>query len=340
MNTRPRTLLNVFVPAAILAGVLSLLVIGHQDEATGELLLAQESIDFHDVPEWEGEVERSILVQNIGDGELRIRRIANNCTYAQVDGPQQLQPGESAELCVKLDPARIPTTVDPGTVVISTDSPKTPRAYLTLHASVKRFAEFSAETCDFGEIFPGTVHQRQVHLLVNAPIDVNQVELMPAPPGLKWLMGARHDSESLLQLRLGPLKEKGLFSSILTASLPNGRTLVLPVVAQVIAPVRAEPAHLFFESITPGSLASEQLVLRGTRPFSLVRVESPTTLRVECLGESPSDEWQLQVRCLPSSTECLLREEIQVWTSIDTEPVRIPVYGVIRTASVPQTTES
>ena len=103
-----------------------------------------------------------------------------------------------------------------------------------VNAVPKPFAELSTDLCDFGDILPDTTHEQQVTLSVNVPMDTDKIRLMPTHhPALTWTPTPTSEGNFLITIQLGPLKELGIFSALLTVAFPNERTLTLPIIARV-----------------------------------------------------------------------------------------------------------
>ena len=113
-----------------------------------------------------------------------------------------------------------------------------------VNAVPKPFAELSTDLCDFGDILPDTTHEQQVTLSVNVPMDTDKIRLMPTHhPALTWKRAPTSEGNFLITIQLGPLKELGIFSALLTVAFPNERTLTLPVITRVVVPVTGQFNH-------------------------------------------------------------------------------------------------
>ena len=103
-----------------------------------------------------------------------------------------------------------------------------------VNAVPKPFAELSTDLCDFGNILSDTTHEQQVTLSVNVPMDTDKIRLMPTHHlALTWKRAPTSEGNFLITIQLGPLKELGIFSALLTVAFPNERTLTLPIIARV-----------------------------------------------------------------------------------------------------------
>ncbi len=231
-----RTLLTtIVIPALLISGLIAFLINNRQGPAA-ELILTPQRIHFGTLPEWEGPVTRSVTARNVGKSPLRIQNVHTGCSYAEITGPEVLQPDTDGTFQIVINPETLPDHETSATATIFTDSPKTPIVYLTIIATAKRFATLTPNICEFGNIKPETRHQKTIKLAVNAPLDTSDIRLLPSGhESLTWeIMSNPGTDTSRITVRLGPLKNSGIFSSLLTVHFPNQRTLTLPVTAEVV----------------------------------------------------------------------------------------------------------
>lgn len=233
--SRRTIITTIIIPILLISGLIVVLV-NNRDESAAALVLAQQQIHFGMLPEWKGSVTQSLPAQNIGGHPLHIQRIQTGCSYAEITGPDVIQPDEESTFQIVLNPELLPTDETSVTAAIFTDSPKTPIVNLTIIAAAKRFAILNPDVCKFGDILPETMHQKTINLIVNAPLDISNIRLLPS--GHEALIGEITPNlgtdTSLVTVQLGPLKGRGVFSSLLTVYFPNQRTLTFPVTAKVV----------------------------------------------------------------------------------------------------------
>ena len=236
-----RTLLTtIVIPILLISGLIVFLINNRQGPAA-ELVLMSQQVHFGTLPEWQGPVTRSLTARNVGKYPLRIQNVHTGCSYAEITGPEVLQPDTDGTFQIVINPETLPDHETSATATIFTDSPKIPIVHLTIIAAAKRFATLAPNVCEFGNIRPETVHQKTVKLAVNATLNTSDIHLLPSGrESLTWEItpNPRTDT-SLITVQLGPLKDSGTFSSLLTVHFPNQRTLTLPVTATIAA---REPA--------------------------------------------------------------------------------------------------
>ena len=322
----------IIIPALLISGLIIFLVNNPRESAT-ELILVQQHIDFGILPEWEGPVTRSVIARNISKNVLRIQSVHTGCSYAKITGPEQIQPDKEAVFHVVINPEILPADQTSATATIFTDSPKTPSVALTIVATAKRFATLNPDVCDFGNILPETTHQKTLKLAVNAPLNTTHIRLLPSNHSrLTWEMTPDPDTDNFfITIQLGPRKDRGPFSSLLTVAFPNERTLALPVTAEVIAPVTAHPQTLSYGVAVAGTQPSLVFTLSAESAFEVLKVDPPTVLEVSIMNDT-GKQHQKRLKVVwhvPDAPEPL-REEIQILTTAARLPIRIPVYGFIQ----------
>ena len=328
-----RTILTyIIIPALLISGLIIVLLNNPRESAT-ELILAQQHIDFGILPEWEGPVTQSVTARNVGKNTLRIQRVHTGCSYAKITAPELIRPDEEAAFHIVIDPEILPADETSATATIFTDSLKTPSVSLTIVAAAKRFATLNPDVCDFGNIHSETMHQKQLKLSVNAPLNTSDIRLLPSNhPRLTWEMTPDPNTDNFfITIQLASLKDRGTFSSLLTLAFLNERTLTLPVTAEVKAPVTAQPQTLSYRVAVAGTQLSLEFTLSAESPFEVLKVETPTALDVSVM-KNAGKQHQKRLKVVwhvPNSPEPL-REEIQILTTADPLPIRIPVYGFIQ----------
>ena len=330
--SRRTILTTIIVPALLISGLI-IVLINNPRESPAELVLAQQQIHFGTLPEWEGSVTQPLTARNIGRDTLHIQRIHTGCSYAEITGPDVIQPDGEGAFQIVLNPELLPTDETSATVAIFTDSRKTPIVYLTIIAAAKRFAILNPDVCEFGDILPETTHQKKVRLSVNAPLNTSDIRLLPSThQEITWNMIPDSGTDTfLIAVQLDPLNEKGLFSSLVTVAFPNGRTLTLPVTAKVVSPVTAQPQTLFYGTGVPGTQRSLEFTLSAKMPFEVLKVVVPADLAVNDLsGPNKQNQKRLKVVWTVPNSSVPLRDKIQILTTVDPLPLHIPVYGFVQ----------
>ncbi|MCY3744080.1 MAG: DUF1573 domain-containing protein [Candidatus Poribacteria bacterium] len=329
-----RTILTyIIIPTLLIAGLIIFLR-NNPQEPTPELLLERQHINFGTLPEWDGPVTRTVTARNVGKNTLRIQNVHTGCSYAKITAPEQIRPNEAAAFHIDINPEILPADQTLATATIFTDSLKTPSVSLTIVAAAKRFATLNPDVCDFGNIRPETTHQKELKLIVNAPLNTSDLRLLPSNHSrLTWEMTPDPDTDTsfLVTVQLAPRKDRGTFSSLLTVAFPNERTLTLPVTAKVMAPVTAHPQTLSYGVAVAGTQPSLEFTLSAESRFEVLKVETPTVLEVSIMSDT-GKQHQKRLKVVwhvPDAPEPL-REEIQILTTADPLPIRIPVYGFIQ----------
>lgn len=352
-----RSIITTIVIPVLLISVLIIFLVNNQQEFPGELVFAQNKVDFGTIPEWEGTVTRSVTAKNEGRSPLQIERIRAGCSYAKITGPETIQPDEEGTFEVVLNPKIVPTDAKAATAILFTDSPRTPQVYLTIVATAMRFATLSADICDFGQIIPDTTHEKKIKLCVNMPLNLEEVRLMPsAHPSLTWQMSPDPNSGCfLITIKLQTPKKlsqentefraynvEKLLSAMLTVAFPNERTLTLPITARIVRVVTVQPKTLSYGAVDKDANPSAEFTLSAKTSFRVLSIQVSDTLRVaapddwtqslQAYNNHEQQEKRFKVFWHVETSPILLREEIKVLTTAETLPITIPVYGLIRTS--------
>lgn len=332
-----------------------IVLLNNQRGLYGELVLSKEQVDFGKLPEWEGHVTRTVSVRNIGKKPITIHRIQTGCSYAEIEGPKVIQPETEATFRIILNPQLLPEEDDTTTTAIFlTDSPKTQELYLTITAKAIRFATLSAEVCDFGEILPETSHQMNIKLCVNAPLNQEEIRLLPPQKSiLTWKLAPDSNSQCYIitiQLRIPkrdklfdveshPIQTEELLSSLLTIAFSNERSFTLPVIARIVESVIAEPTSLSYGVVNGKATPFLKFMLSSKTDFKVISIHTPKHLEVVDISNTeqpkpsiPQYQKWFKATWYVEDSPPLLREEIQITTSATSSRIRIPVYGFIQSS--------
>ena len=350
-----RSVITTIIIPVLLISVLVIVIVNNQREYPGELVFAQNKVNFGTIPEWKGVVTRSVTAKNEGKKPLRIEKIQTGRGYAKITGPERLQPNEEGTFRVVLDPKIVPPDATATTAILFTDSPRTPQVYLTIVATAKRFATLSTEICDFGQITPETTHEKNIKLLVNAPLNLAEIRLMlPAHPSLTWKMSLDPNAACFritIQLQASkewkqgdtenqPYNAEKLLSAILTVAFPNERTLTLPIIARIVRPVTVQPETLSYGAVDTNAKPFAEFTLSAKTAFKVLSMQVPHYLRIAApanwtqslcaYNKQAQQEKRFKVFWEVANSPTLLHEEIHIQTTAETVPMTIPVYGLIR----------
>lgn len=347
-----RKIITTIILPAILISALIIVIINNQQDTSGELVLSSQELDFGTVPEWQGKVTEEINATNIGKQPISIHRIQVGYGFVQIEGPTSIQPESEQKFKIHFTPPILPPDQTTATAIFFTDSPKTPQVYLTINALVERFATLSAAVCDFGNIEPETDYEKKVRLCVHAPMNHDQIRLIPSGnPILSWEMEPDIKSECyIISIKLkislnenenddesDKYSQSTPFSALLTVAFPNDRTLTLPTIARIVPPVVVQPESLSYGIIVGDNTPSLEFTLSAKNTFNILNIEAREFLQIIVTSvpmESEETErpykYRFSVTLDTSVAPTLLREEIIVTTTATHEPIRIPIYGYIK----------
>jgi len=349
--SRRTILTTIIIPGLLISGLI-LFLVNNQREFPGELVLSQNQIDFGMVPEWEAAVDRTVTARNIGKETLYIKRMESGCSFAEIEGPKVIKSKTEETFKVIVDPQYVPPEKTTATAIFFTDSSKTPQVYLTIITTGMKFATLSAEVCDFAEVETDMAYEKLVRLCVNAPMNREEIHLLPTGnPMLTWDIEPESGTDCfVITIRMHvPSREKLIdvksqnttgnmpFSSLLTVAFPNDRTLTLPVIARLVGPVSVQPETLSFGAVSGSTVPHLEFTISAKKDFEIVTLEVQEHLQVTDISDSvepkkdsPYFERRFKVTLDVLKSPTYLREEILIRTSLTSVPVRIPVFGFIR----------
>lgn len=198
---------------------------------------------------------------------------------------------------------------------------------------------------------PDTPYEKRVKLCVNAPLNQEEIRLLPSEyPMLSWVMAPDPSSECfIITIQLRVSKKDGVvnpathhynigkpFSALLTVAFPNERTLTLPIVARIVGPVKVKPESLSYGAVNVETTPSLEFTLSAKTEFKILSIQTPNYLKIVDISKTvnskmnPShyERW-FKVSWDTSKSPSLLREEIHITTSVVSSPIRIPVYGYV-----------
>ncbi len=349
-----RTILTTIIIPILLISGLIIFLINNRREFPGELVLSNERLDFGNVPEWKGQVIQTVLARNIGPKEIHITKIQTGCSYVDIEGPKVISSDSDATFKVLLDPQFLPDRTSTATAIIFTDSPKTPQVYLTIVAKATRFATLSAEICDFGEILLEQMPEKEIKMCVNEPLHQENIRILPIKHKLlRWkitriqntdcyaisiqLRFPKRDKTDVVQTRSHNAAE--LFSTSLTITFPNDRTLTLPIIAKIVEPVVSKPESITYGIVNTHTTPSLRFKLISKNPIQVLELQVPDYLKVlEVPNPDPNrqdkdllySEIHFEVTLDTTKSLTLLRDNIQIKTSASPTQILIPVYGYIQ----------
>ena len=324
-------IINLFCIPLFVCAFLFLLFVNNLKRSTGKLVFENETVHFGEIPLWQNEpITKLIKCRNVGRKKLVIQRVNSNCgCYSVTQYPRQLAPGEIGTFVITADP---PNAKPEASVHVVTDSPQQSDVYFSVLATIKPYAEFLPAVCDFGEIHTNTVHEKPIQLHINGPFKKESVQLAPINDGVvSGSLEQGNASDFELKIQLGPIDSQGFFSTVFTCILPGDRTITLPVIAQVVGRVKVSPEMLVYGQGTKTEPPILDVTLQSEMPFKILKVDAPKFLGVKIGDSSGTHQTTViaKVQLYPDEVQDNLREEIQVFTNVEREPIRIPVYAAI-----------
>ena len=322
------------IPLLVVGGIVFIVIFNNQGRPPGEITFDKTRINLGEVPEWEGHVTSVIKAKNEGQETVKIERIESSCSCSVVNGPKQLEPGQVVPFQISFDP-KAARTESMSRIQIFTDSSKTPHVILEVIAEVKPALEWSSAVCDFGVVYPNTTDRKRIQLYIHQPMDIDNIQLLPPNHTSLSCKLQYHDrNEYHLEVILSPITTKGIFSDRITLLFPNGQTFTLPVTARIVGVIQVEPESLFYGIIKQGEQPSREVTLSGQVPFQILAIKTSASITIDNPpGAETRNTFQLKFSLSSTQKPGLVQEDVRILTSIGTEPIRLPVYGMIRIKS-------
>jgi len=266
----------------------------------------------------------ALEVTNRGKAPLRIHNIQTNCACTQGHiAPEKstIAPGETGVIDVVIDPYRIPGFSSSRVLTISSNDPVTTTVMVDVHAEVEPELDLSADEVRFGEVMLGDTPTETLHIrqIFEGDWSVSLVDLQSlggAPlEGITATFtevtgddGVRaYDIEVAItdEARRGTI-EGGLF---IFSNLPRIPQLRLPVHAEIVSPVTADPAfpqRLVLQTDDDGLRSgTARLTARtGTITLGALRYDE-AVLAVSADTEGPAEEIRLSVQAADGATDSI-----------------------------------
>lgn len=280
-------------------------------------------------------VMHAFRIENGGTTPLRIGHLKGTCACTVAASTERdVPPGESAEISVRLDTARLagPTRK---TVTVYTNDPETPVVGLTVTGRVESDLVLSSTALYIGRIRRGQPAGRDIMITTGRPGGKARVSWAePTSPKLRTEIvdvpggGQRLHVELDDGLPLGPFSEQVLLHTT-SSQLPMVR---IGVFGTIEGDVEVVPAQLTF-GVTRGH-AERGVHVRnaGTSPVAVTRASIPPELGT-CALETiqPGREYRVTVRLRDGLAPGTVEGSLDIFTDHPVEGhLVVPLHGVVR----------
>lgn len=179
------------------------------------------------------------------------------------------------------------------TITVTIDEPAPAEVQLQVRGYVRSDIVFTPGTVDFGSVTAGDGGAAKLEVAYAGSDDWEIVDVLSANHFLEVELDEATRSNGQvgyhMLVRLKPGAPAGILQDQL-AIITNergGKVLLLPVEGQVTSPLTVSPASLFLGAMKPGETVKKRLVVRGSKPFRIVRIQCDDP---RCAFESVGDE--------------------------------------------------
>jgi hypothetical protein len=208
------------------------------------------------------------------------------------------------------------------TITVTIDQPYYAEVQLTITGYIRGDVVFDPGTVNFDTIEPGSGATRTVHVNYAGRSDWQIVDIRSANTNLvvEPIETQRQNGRVGydLNVHLKPDASPGYFNDqmILITNDQNQQQIPLRVEGQVLSPLTVSPAALALGVVHPGETVTRSLVVRGNKPFRIVRVACGD----DCFQFQPSQEAKqlhvVPVKFTASQTSGKVSEEILIETDM------------------------
>lgn len=292
-----------------------------------------------------------LKIHNRGSQPLEITRVATSCgctTAKMVDGVTSIAPGESRELELSVNPAKIAGFKSKKTVTLETNDPHNPRMQVDVLAAVKPEFSIDPETIDLGVIDKGEVRTVDIVFRPENDSGVNllSVKSMRQAQGLEFAISDRPKEawaspdvpEKLIQLTLNsqdiPVGDySGYFALETDATRKVVQNYQCKISAVVSAFYRVDKKMISLGMMVPGKQRDSAAVISSDKEFELLDLAiSGDAFTVSSEPAEDGKSYLITVAYNGSEVPGRKVEQVtfKVKTADETVEDSIRVYGAVR----------
>jgi len=233
--------------------------------------------------------EHCFSLENIylEDAHIASARVSCGCTTPEVPA-QILKTWDKAEVVARVD-TRAHLGQKDVTISVVFDKPFPAEVQLHIHCYIRSDVVVQPGAVQFGTVAQGAKSQQKVTISYAGRNDWRIQSVECANPSLSFqtIEVARggglvtYDLLVTLADNAPPGYIRDQFYLLTNDANPRAARVPVPVEGVVQAPIAAHPSPLYMGTVEAGKSITRQLVVRGTVPFRIVRVES-TNPRFRC----------------------------------------------------------
>ena len=251
-------------------------------------------------------------------------RVSCGCTSASAT-VNTIAPGKTGAIYATMDTRRFlgDKTV---TIYVQTVAPVFTEYALQVKAHSRSDFQMTPDALNFGRVDHGQGGSTKITVsffgnpnwkITDSSCKSNYIE-----PDVKQVKSTPYETTYEISAKLRDDVPVGnWFSEIeLTTNLRGAEKLRVPASVQVVSAVSAQPAQLNWQSVKVGEEAEERVVLKGTKPFKVLRVEGAQgRLSVDGIGEEAKAAHVLTFRYTPEKAG-VFKGTLKIVTDMDDSP--------------------
>lgn len=319
------------VTAALLSAVIAFQPQSSSSARTwGERLFDSTAHDFQYVARG-AVVRHSFLVTNRLDRRVHIDSVEPSCPVCSVAKPAKvsLEPGESTQIDASINTLSFtgPRSV---AITVTFDQPQFEQVRLTLQCYSRSDIVINPGEVNFGTQRRGEAITRNLTIAYAGTADWKIASATAANPDLQVALAETNRGNGRVDYRLSVmLNAEAAPGSIhdrvvLTINDAYNKTIELPVFGVVVGDVTLSQRNLSFGTLSATN-SSKQVVVRGSRPFRITRVDSAGGPFSVVFPDEARKTHFLKVVCNPDKAPGELSQDFEIVTDLEPRPLHLHV---------------
>ncbi|HPM81597.1 MAG TPA: DUF1573 domain-containing protein [Candidatus Anammoximicrobium sp.] len=179
------------------------------------------------------------------------------------------------------------------TITVTIDEPARAEVQLQVRGYIRSDVVFTPGTVDFGAVAAGDGGAAKLEVAYAGSDDWEIVDVLSANQFLEVDLDETTRSRGQVGYHMLVHLKPGAPAGVLQDQLAivtnegDGKVLLLPVEGHVTSPLTVSPAALFLGTMKPGETVKKRLVVRGSKPFRILKVQCDDP---RCVFDAVADE--------------------------------------------------
>lgn len=288
----------------ILTSMLVLALLAHSPELSAQdwakKMFKTTSHDFGSVARG-AKAEFSFEFENLYEEDLHVASVRSSCgCTTPTITKRDLKTFEKAQIVATYN-TRSFLGQKGATVTVVIDKPYYAEVQLSVEGYIRSDVVFDPGEVNFGEVEQYNASEKKLTVTYAGRSDWKITDVRSANEHFevelaeKERSGGRVAYEMIVRLTSGA--PSGYFQDQLNIITDDSGSKSIPVLVQgsVVSPLTVSPASLLLGTLEPGQVVKKQLIVRGNRPFRILRIECPDG----CFSFDPPGEESKQLHFVP-----------------------------------------